>query len=129
MQSLESDSKVFKTDITALSDKLGSTFESWAVSFLLREITSISGLVWLSWPILNPLLTFFLTRVISRLCRSIEMRSLFFHVAIRKAESAQRYLNAKMTLENLPPTATDDEYEQAEKLAMAAFCSLVTIRT
>lgn len=114
-------------DITDAADKLESTFEVGASNFLKSELLTLP-------PPLNLIFAFppvkFLTDkiiefLIGKLGKWIEMRAFFMNTAARKASQSSDYLNAVHYKLNLPPTATEEEYEKAEQNEMVAFSRFI----
>lgn len=58
---------------------------------------------------------------------SAMMQGFFINTAIRKSSQASDYVLAVHARVNLPPTATDAEYERAERAEILAFNNFVRV--
>lgn len=114
-------------DITNLVGSLQDSFIKWATDFVYVEMLTVPALSWLGWSVIGIFSKFIIELVIRVLAGALVMRGFFLNTAIRKASQAQDYVDAVKLINGLPPTATDKEYENAEKAEMAAFRNFVLI--
>lgn len=114
-------------DITDLVNALESTFITLAVQVAYAAIIAVPGLQWLGLPVISSILNFSLNWIISLLANDAMLAAFFLNTAIVKASQAGDYIQAVENKNNLPPTATKEEYEQAEQAEISSFNALVII--
>lgn len=114
-------------DITDLVERLRQSFVSWGTKFVIISAASVPWLAFLSLPVIRELFEFILTQIIDALSKGLEMEAFFFNTAIRKASQARDFIEAVEAKNALPPTASKEEYESAEKRQMAAFRNFVIV--
>lgn len=114
-------------DITDLVNALESTFITLAVQVAYAAIIAVPGLQWLGLPVISSILNFSLNWIISLLANDAMLAAFFLNTAIVKASQAGDYIQAVENKNNLSPTATKEEYEQAEQAEISSFNALVII--
>lgn len=114
-------------DITNVISSLKSSFLTWATGYVLAQELMIPGLQWLGLPIISYLNRALTKSVLNLLVNSTIMEAFFLNTAIKKASQAQDYIDTLNIKNNLPPTASNEEFENAEKREMAAFRNLVLL--
>jgi len=112
-------------DITDLVEKLRSSFVEWGVTFILAAISAVPYLQWLKLPVIRQLFRWILTKLLKIISHAIEMQAFFLNTAIRKSGQAHDFTSAVNALNNLPPTATEEEYAAYEQKRMDAFRNFV----
>lgn len=112
-------------DITNLVDVMKSTWIQWATSYVVA--LAVAAFAPLGWPILGPIFSFIVGKIVAIIANAIEMESFFINTAVRKASQAVDYINAVNAKNDLPSTATDAEYQAAEQAEMSAFRNFVLI--
>lgn len=85
------------------------------------------GLEWVALPVISELDKTAIQAILDLISKSVIMEAFFINTTIRKASQAQDYVSAVDAKNSLPPTATKDEYEAAEKAEMSAFRNFVLI--
>ncbi len=114
-------------DITNLVENLRSTFVTLAKNYLMALALAIPGLgwfaLWLEKIFLSPLLQW----ILDKLTLWEVMQAFFLNTAIRKASQAADYVDSINFKNNLPTTATDEEYENAEAAEMHSFYNFVLL--
>lgn len=115
------------TDITDLVDKMTSTFESWADTFLFELIASEPGMAWLRLPLISTIAKFIIDKAVSAIVGSGMFAVFVLNTALRKSGQANDYISAINAKNSLPPTATDAEYRRYEQAEMDAFYNFVRI--
>ncbi len=114
-------------DITNLVEQLRTSFVSWGTKFIITTAGVVPWLSWLNLPVIKEMFEFLLTKILDALSKGLEMQGFFLNTAIRKAGQAKDFVDAVNAKTALPTSATKEEYENAEKLQMAAFGNLVRI--
>lgn len=116
-------------DITNLVDAFKTTWITWAVNTVMLTTAAVPWLSWLNFPVIAPLVRLVLEKVVTVIANGVEMEGFFLNTAIRKASQAGDFVSARDAMTALPPTATFEEYKNAENQVMAAFRSLVSVTT
>lgn len=114
-------------DITNVVSALQKSFVDWAVAYIFGLEVAIPGLSWVALPVISSLDQAVIRAVLNLLSTSAVMQAFFINTAIKKASEAQDYISAVEFKNSLPPTATSEEIEDAEKKEMALFRSFVTL--
>ncbi len=114
-------------DITNLVTGLQTSWVAWATLYLTGLAGSTIYTAWLNWPVISIIFTFLVKLGVTALANALEMQGFFLNTAIRKASQAQDFISALNAKDLLPSTATDEEYENAEKAQMVAFRKLVIV--
>lgn len=114
-------------DITDLVEKTRSTFVDWAVLYVYGLEIAIPGMEWVALPILREIDQAIIRAVIDALSKSVVMMSFFMNTAIRKASQAKDYVDAVNAKNNLPPTASAEEYKKAEQNEIVLFRNFVMV--
>lgn len=114
-------------DITNLVATIKSTFINWGTTYLTTLASSTPYTFWLKWPVISTIFETLVKLGVTAIANALEMEGFFINTAIRKASQAQDYISAVDAKNQLPPTATDEEYENAEKAEMAAFRNFVLL--
>jgi hypothetical protein len=114
-------------DITDLVEKMRQTFVIWAVDYVFEVWAVMPGWQWLRLPVVHFIVKKLVELTATVISKAAMMQAFFVNTAIRKAAQAQEYLDAMNVKEQLPTTATDDEYEKAERLELAAFDNFVMV--
>lgn len=114
-------------DITNLAESMRETFVTWATGFVIAQAVATPGFQWLAFPVIDIFFKAVVTWILNVLTLSAVMGSFFLNTSLRKSSQAQDYLAALTAKNNLPPTASDDEYEKAEQAEIAAFNSFVVL--
>lgn len=114
-------------DVTDLSESMKDAWATWAREFILSGIATVPGLFFLRWPVIAQLFDFFLVRLLDYLAGGAVMQAFFLNTALRKSSQAQDFIRAVHSKKALPPSATDEEYKNAEKNEMEAFRNFVRV--
>lgn len=114
-------------DVTDLVEKLKATWIRWATTTVVTTAKALPYLSWLAVPVVSTLFEFSVEKIVTVLANALEMQGFFIHTAIRKAGQAGDYINAIAAKAALPSTATNLEFENAEKAEMAAFRNFVML--
>ncbi len=114
-------------DITNLVEQMRQSFVSWAVLYLFGLEASIPGMEWVALPVLSTIDKEILQVILDALSKSGIMMAFFLNTAVKKASQAKDFTDAANALDGLPPTATDEEYENAERNKILAFRNFVML--
>lgn len=114
-------------DITDFVEKARSTFVLAGLLYIKGLILAVPGLGWLNLPIISSLLNAGLKYVLNTLSEWAVMAAFFENTAIRKSSQAQDYVDAVNRKDQLPPEASDAEYEKYELAEIDAFTRFVLI--
>lgn len=114
-------------DITNLVDQMKSVWIRWATLTVVTAAKAVPALSWLSFPVVAQLFEFAVKLAVTAIANGIEMQAFFINTAVRKASQAKDFVDSINTRNALPPTATDKEYQDAEKAQMAAFRNFVMV--
>jgi hypothetical protein len=114
-------------DITNLVVTLRNTWIRWATKLVISAASSTIYTAWLKWPVVGTLFEMLVKMGVTAIANGLEMQGFFLNTAIRKASQAEDFIAANDALNALPPTVTDEEYENAEKREMAAFRNFVRV--
>lgn len=114
-------------DITNLVEALKNAWIKWGTTYLTTLAASTPYTFWLKWPVISTIFNFFVELGMTALAKALEMQGFFVNTAIRKASQAGDFISAVNAKDSLPPTATQEEYENAEKAQMAAFRNFVMV--
>lgn len=112
-------------DITDLVEKLKKTWIKWAVGLVVK--TAQAYVPFLAWPVVSQIFEFIVSQIVTIISNAAEMQGFFINTAIRKASQAKDFVDAVDAREALPPTATNEEYENAEAKQMLTFRNLVMV--
>ncbi len=121
----DNESKVI--DITNIVENMRETFVSWASAYVFAQAVATPGLTWLNLPIIRTIFKAIINAILNMLTLSAVMGTFFLNTALRKASQAQDYVDALAVKRNLPPTASEAEYEKAEQDEISAFNSFVIL--
>lgn len=114
-------------DLTNLVDKMKATFVLAGREYLIAQALSIPGLgPFAAWVIKN-ILSAVVDWGLTKLTDWPYMQAFFWNTALRKGAQAQDYVDAVNAKESLPPTATDEEFENAERLELELFDRFVRV--
>lgn len=114
-------------DITDLVSKIQDGFVLWAVDLEFTALAASPYFYWVAYPILSNITKFLLTQQYQRIASAAAMLAFFQATAIRKASQAKDYVDVVNQKFNLPPTASEAEYEKAERAQIAAFNGFVVL--
>lgn len=114
-------------DVTNTVEMLRQSFVTWGVAYIYGLEIAIPGMEWVALPILSDIDQFIIKEILNLLTKSVVMEAFFLNTAIKKASQAQDYIDAVTTKNNLPPTATPDEVQNAENFEMLAFRRFVMV--
>lgn len=114
-------------DITNLVSDIQTDFVKYGSQFVFADISAIPGMQWVLHPIIAPIIQMVIRAVMESLTKWAFMQAFFLNTAIRKASQAQDYVNAINYKKALPPSASQDEYEKAERAQMLAFRNFVMV--
>lgn len=114
-------------DITNVVENLRQSFVNWGVAYVYGLEVAVPGLEWVALPVISELDKTAIQAILDLISKSVIMEAFFINTTIRKASQAQDYVSAVDAKNSLPPTATKDEYEAAEKAEMSAFRNFVLI--
>lgn len=114
-------------DITELAASMQSTFVAWAVEFAFNTAYTTPGLQWMGLPLVNQIIKSIIRWVAETISKSAMMQAFYINTAIRKSSQASDYVLAVHRKISLPPTASDEEYERAERAEIVAFNNFVRI--
>jgi hypothetical protein len=115
-------------DLTNVVEKMRSTFVLAAKEYLMGLLMAIPGLGPFAMWFARVLGGRFIDWVLGRLSEWSVMQAFFMNTAIRKGTQAASYVKKVDAKEQLPLTATDEEYEKAERDELAAFDVLVSLK-
>lgn len=114
-------------DLTDIAEKMKATFVIAGKEFLLAQALAIPGLgPFAAWAIRN-LAASAIEWVLVKLSNWTYMQAFFINTAIRKASQARDYVAAVDAKDALPADATDEEFENAERLELESFDRLVRV--
>lgn len=114
-------------DITDLVSKTRSTFVEWAVMYAYGQLILVPGLTWMALPVVKSIVQWFIQIVVNDISNAAVMEGFFLNTAIRKATQADDFVQAVNAKNNLPKDASDDEYNQAERVQMDSFRNFVAV--
>lgn len=114
-------------DITNLVGSMKKTWIRWATDLVVEAASSVPVLAWLKLPVLKQLFAFMVEKIVTLIADGLEMQAFFLNTAFRKASQAKDYVDAVSALAALPNTASNEEYENAEKKEMQAFRNFVLL--
>jgi len=114
-------------DITDVVAKMQQSFVSWGTAYVYGLEIATPGLEWVALPVISELDKEAVKEILTLLSKSAEMQSFFMNTAIRKASQAQDFVGTIDAKNKLPPTATQKEFEDAERVQMAAFRNFVLV--
>lgn len=114
-------------DITNVVTKTKEVWIQWAVGLVGVAARGTPVLSWLNLPVVSQVFDFLLTKIITLIANALVMEAFFLNTAIRKASQAQDFVSAVDAKNALPPTASNEEYENAEKVQMVAFHNFVMV--
>ncbi|MFI5342860.1 MAG: hypothetical protein ACHQUC_01430 [Chlamydiales bacterium] len=114
-------------DITNLIEAMKTSWVAWQEAYIFGLIATIPGIGWAATPIAAALIGKLLTWALTKIANSAIQEAFFLATASRKGAQATAYLKAIEYKDSLPPTASDEEYEKAEKQDMEAFSNLVLL--
>lgn len=114
-------------DITDLVETMRSSFVAWAVTYALTAVVAVPGFQWVGLPVVNLFFKAIVRWIANILTKSAVMEAFFLNTAIRKGAQAKDYIEAVKAKNNLPTTASDDEYEKAERAEILAFNNFVRV--
>lgn len=114
-------------DITDLVSSMQSTFVTWATNLAFGALIVVPGLSWIGWPVISSIVRSGISFVVGTLANDAVLAAFFFNTAIKKASQAADYSTAVNAKLNLPPTATEAEYAQAEQNEIQAFHNFVLL--
>lgn len=114
-------------DITDLVEAMRATFVDWADTYLWGLIVALPGVGWVAAPICKAVFGYILKWILTKLSKSAVMLAMFMNTAMRKASQAHTFAQAVDFLNNLPTTASDEDYEKAEQNKIAAFERFVPV--
>lgn len=114
-------------DITNIVSAMKDTFVLSGKDYILALALAVPGIgpvaAWFIKVFLGP----FISWALRKLSDWAVMQAFFMNTAIRKASQAIDYETAVNAKNNLPPTATDAEYERAERAEILAFNNFVRV--
>lgn len=114
-------------DITNLVEAMKNTWVKWATTSITTAAAATPYTFWIKWPVIGTLFSLLVQLGVTFLANTAEMAAFFLNTAIRKEGQAQDYIDALNVKNSLPPTASDEEYENAEQAEMAAFRNFVMV--
>lgn len=115
-------------DITNIVESLRQSFVTWAVAYVYGEELLVPGLGgFVALPIIADVDRAIIKYVIDALSKSGIMLAFFENTAIRKAGQADTYVKSVEAKNNLPTTASDEDYEKLERAEMLAFRNFVAV--
>ncbi len=114
-------------DITDFIEKARQTFVIWAVDYVFAQAMLIPGLQWMALPVVSSLIKLIIERIAIVLSKAAVMQAFFMNTVLRKSSQAKDYIDAVNSKLELPDTATDAEYERAERHEIDAFNSFVIL--
>lgn len=114
-------------DITDLVEKMRESFVTWAVDYGFAAEIATPGLAWVAAPVVEALDKALLRYFLNVITKSAVMQTFFLNTAITKSVQSKDYLAAVQAKTSLPPTCTDEEYDNAEKAEIEAFRHLVLL--
>lgn len=114
-------------DITDTVEKMKETWVLAEKEALMAAILAIPGLGWIAFPIAKVLLGAAVHWTLTFLSNSGLMIAFFTNTVLRKASQAKDFTDAYSNKMNLPPTATDEEYEKAERIQIDKFNNFVRL--
>ena len=114
-------------DITDTVEKLRQAWVDWGVAYVFGLEVAIPGWEWVALPIIADIDKAIIRAVLDSLSKSAEMGIFFLNTAIRKASQAKDFTDAVKAKNDLPTTATDEEYKKAEAAQMLAFRNFVMV--
>lgn len=114
-------------DITDTVEKARVTWVKWSTRYIIEGASTVPWLSWLRLPVISQLFEFALGSVLEFLSKSAVMAAFFLNTTLRKASQARDFVSAVQAREALPKTATQKEYQDAEKLEMLAFSNFVRV--
>ncbi len=114
-------------DITNVVESMRSSFVTWAVAYVYGAEIAIPGMEWVALPVISDIDKEMIKVILDLLTKSVIMEAFFINTAVRKASQAADYIDTINAKKNLPTTATQEEYENAEKAEMAAFRNFVMV--
>jgi len=104
-----------------------STFVTWATGAAFTALAAVPGMFWITAPIISTFIQWVFSSIIGWVARQAVMQAFFLDTAIRKASQAGDYQDAVNAADNLPTTATDKEYADAEQAEILAFRNFVLL--
>lgn len=114
-------------DITNVVENLRQVWVSWAVAYVFGLEAAIPGMAWIALPVISDVDKELLKIVFDFVSKSAEMQVFFMNTAIRKASQAKDFTDAVKAKNSLPPTASPQEFADAEKAQILAFRNFVMV--
>lgn len=114
-------------DITNLVETMKATFVTAGKDYLMGLVLAIPGIGSIASWFIKVLFGDAITWLLNQLTGWAVLEAFFINTAIRKASQAGDYVAAVAAKNNLPPTASDDDYEKMERAEMVAFSDFVRI--
>lgn len=114
-------------DITQVVEDLRASFVEWGVAYVFGLETALPGLEWLALPVIKEIDKAIIRSVLDFISKAPIMQAFFMNTAIRKSGEAKDFTAAVEAKNALPPTASQEEIEDAERKQMAAFRSFVIL--
>ena len=108
-------------DLTGVVSSMQSTFVTWANTAVFAGLLTVPGMQWIGLPVVSYIVKAAINAAIAWLAESAMMAAFFLNTAVRKASQAQDYADAVSNKNGLPPTATPEEFKNAEQAEMDAF--------
>jgi hypothetical protein len=114
-------------DITNVVESLRTAWVSWAVAYVFGLEVAIPGMAWVALPVISNIDRELLKLAFDFVSKSAEMQVFFLNTAVRKASQAKDFTDTVAKKNALPPSATDQEYADAEKAEILAFRNFVSL--
>lgn len=114
-------------DITNVVESLRTAFVDWATTYVFELVVAVPALTWVALPVISSVAKAIIGGVINFLTQSEVMAAFFINSALKNAGQAQDFVDAVNKKQALPPTATDQEYKDAEQAQMLAFHNFVML--
>jgi len=115
-------------DITNTVESLKSSFITYATKIIMGAEATVPELAWMvTTPIVSSLDEFAIKEVVTVLANSVIMLAFFENTAIRKASQAEDFVAIVTAKNSLPSTASQEDFDNAEKNQMVAFRNFVMV--
>jgi hypothetical protein len=121
------DKSIVPIDITDVVEKARASFVIWGIGALMSYASTVSGLGWISWPVIGPVAKYILNAILTFLSKQAVLEAFILNTAIRKSVQASDFLRAVDYKNSLPENASDEVYDKAERDEIEAFVAFASI--
>lgn len=114
-------------DITNVVQQMKEVWVRATTEAIIKAVAAIPALSWLALPVISPIFEIIVHKILTIAADTTYMLAFFTNTAIRKGAQAVDFIAAVDFKNALPTTATDEEYENAERAEIVAFANFVRV--